>query len=158
VFFLLAPGLVAGLGPWLVTGWEVREPFAGWLPLRIVGVLLVAAGSLILVQSFTRFVSEGGGTPAPVAPTEQLVVGGYYRYLRNPMYVAVIAVLLGQALLLGQPLLFVYTAGVTAAVVSFARWYEEPALERRFGKQYERYRRAVPGWWPRRHPWQTDGD
>jgi protein-S-isoprenylcysteine O-methyltransferase Ste14 len=112
----------------------------------------------VLVQSFVRFVSEGGGTPAPVAPTEQLVVGGYYRYVRNPMYLAVIAVVLGQALLFGQPLLFVYTAAVAAAVVSFAHWYEEPALRRRFGEQYDRYRRAVPGWVPRRRPWQAGDD
>jgi protein-S-isoprenylcysteine O-methyltransferase Ste14 len=158
VFFVLAPGLVAGLGPWLLTGWEVREPFAHWLPLRVLGVVLIGAGALVLVQSFVRFVSEGSGTPAPVAPTEQLVVGGYYRYVRNPMYLAVIAVVLGQALLFGQPRLFVYTAAVAAAVVSFAHWYEEPALRRRFGVQYDRYRRAVPGWVPRRHPWQAGAD
>jgi protein-S-isoprenylcysteine O-methyltransferase Ste14 len=155
VFFVLAPGLVAGLGPWLLTGWEVREPLAHWLPLRVVGALLIAVGALVLVQSFARFVSEGRGTPAPIAPTEQLVVGGYYRYVRNPMYVAVVTVVLGQALLLGQLLLFVYTAVVAATVVSFAHWYEEPALRRRFGEQYERYRRAVPGWVPRRRPWQS---
>jgi protein-S-isoprenylcysteine O-methyltransferase Ste14 len=154
-FFVLAPGLTAGLGPWLLTGWEVRQPFPHWLPLRVLGVVLIVTGALVLVPSFVRFVAEGGGTPAPVAPTERLVVGGYYRYVRNPMYLAVIALVLGQALLLAQPSLFVYTAVVAVAVISFAHWYERPALQRRFGHEYERYRRAVPGWWPRRRPWQA---
>jgi protein-S-isoprenylcysteine O-methyltransferase Ste14 len=158
VFFVLAPGLVAGLGPWLLTGWEMREPFTHWLPLRVVGVLLIAVGALVLVQSFVRFVAEGGGTPAPIAPTEQLVIGGYYRYVRNPMYLAVIALVLGQALLLGQPSLFVYTAVVAVAVISFSHGYEQPALQRRFGGEYERYKRAVPAWWPRRRPWRATDD
>jgi protein-S-isoprenylcysteine O-methyltransferase Ste14 len=154
LFFVLAPGVVAGLGPWLLTGWKVREPSPHWLPLRVLGVLLIASGAFVLVQSFVRFVFEGGGTPAPVAPTQQLVVGGYYGYVRNPMYLAVTAVVLGQALLLERPILFVYAAAVGAAMAAFAHWYEEPRLRGRFGEQYERYRRAVPAWWPRRRPWR----
>ena len=154
--FVLQPGVVAGLVPWWLTGWRLRhpEPSWAWAPLRVVGVALLAAGIVVLVQAFVRFVLEGVGTPAPVAPTQQLVVGGPYRYVRNPMYLAVIAVIVGQALALGQPGLLLYAAAVGAAMATFAHGYEEPVLARQFGAQYDAYRRAVPAWWPRRRPWR----
>jgi protein-S-isoprenylcysteine O-methyltransferase Ste14 len=151
VFFALAPGVMAGLIPWWLTGWEAKDT---WAPLRVLGAALVAAGLVVLVQAFVRFVVEGVGTPAPVAPTEHLVVGGLYRYVRNPMYIAVAAIIVGQALVLGRPALLVYAAAFFAVTGAFARWYEEPALRERFGAEYEAYRRAVPGWWPRRHAWR----
>jgi protein-S-isoprenylcysteine O-methyltransferase Ste14 len=153
VFLVFAPGVVAGLVPWLLTGWEFEEPVSYWLPLRVVGVVLLVAGLVVLLEAFTRFVREGVGTPAPVAPTEHLVVGGLYRYVRNPMYLAVGSMIVGQALLLGQPILLPYAALFGLAVWAFVRWYEEPTLLRRFGAEYEEYRGAVPGWWPRRTPW-----
>jgi protein-S-isoprenylcysteine O-methyltransferase Ste14 len=153
VFLMLAPGVVAGLIPWLLTGWEMREPLPYWLPLRVVGAILLAAGVGALLHAFWRFVVEGLGTPAPVAPTERLVVGGLYRYVRNPMYLAVGAVIVGQALLLGQPILLLYAIVFAVAVAAFVHWYEEPTLRHQFGEQYEEYRRAVPAWYPRREPW-----
>jgi protein-S-isoprenylcysteine O-methyltransferase Ste14 len=152
-FFVLAPGVVAGFVPWWLTGWRVREPLPYWLPLRIVGATLLASGAVVLVHAFARFVVEGAGTPAPVAPPRQLVVGGLYRYVRNPMYVAVVATIVGQALALGQTTLLLYAAAVFAAFAAFVRWYEEPVLSRQFGAKYDAYRRAVPAWWPRRRPW-----
>jgi protein-S-isoprenylcysteine O-methyltransferase Ste14 len=157
-FFALAPGVVAGLVPWWLTGWRVREPLPYWMPLRLIGVALLAVGTGVLVQAFVRFVSEGSGTPAPVAPTRELVVGGLYRYVRNPMYLAVLAAIVGQALALGQLVLLPYAAVVCAAFAAFVHWYEEPTLARQFGARYEAYRRAVPAWWPRRHPWHPAGD
>jgi protein-S-isoprenylcysteine O-methyltransferase Ste14 len=151
VFFALAPGLVAGVVPWLLTRWQAH---AVPLLLRIFGAALLVAGAVVLVHAFVRFVVEGLGTPAPLAPTERLVVGGLYRYVRNPMYLAVEAAIVGQALLLGRPVLLAYAVAVGAAVVAFVRWYEEPTLQRQFGVEYEDYRRAVPGWWPRRTPWK----
>ena len=153
---MLVPGVVAGVIPWWLTGWEVREPLPYWLPLRLVGVALIAAGVGVLLHAFSRFVVEGLGTPAPVAPTERLVVGGLYRYVRNPMYLAVGATIVGQALLLGQPVLLLYALAFALAVVAFVRWYEEPTLMRQFGEEYERYRREVPGWWPRRRAYGGD--
>jgi protein-S-isoprenylcysteine O-methyltransferase Ste14 len=97
---------------------------------------------------------EGFGTPVPVAAPDRLVVGGLYRYLRNPMYVAGLAVMVGQALLLGQLGLLLYAAAFWLIAASFVRWYEEPTLTRRFGADYEDYRRAVPAWWPRLRPWK----
>jgi protein-S-isoprenylcysteine O-methyltransferase Ste14 len=153
VFLVLAPGVVAGVVPWLLTGWHARGPLPYRLPLWIGGLILIAAGVLVLLVAFARFVVEGLGTPAPVAPTERLVVGGLYRYVRNPMYLAVAAIILGQALALGQLILLPYAAAFAVAVIAFVHWYEEPTLRRQFGEEYETYRRAVPGWWPRRDPW-----
>lgn len=152
-FLLLAPGLVAGVLPWWLTGWDA-DSFP-W-PLRIVGIGLIAAGTVALLHAFARFVVEGLGTPAPVAPTEHLVVGGLYRYVRNPMYLAVAAIIFGQGLVLGRPVLFAYGAVFWAVVAAFVRWYEEPTLARTFGREYDEYRQAVPAWRPRRRPWQPD--
>jgi protein-S-isoprenylcysteine O-methyltransferase Ste14 len=151
VFFLLAPGVVAGLIPFWLTGWDA-EPV--WLPLRLVGIALIVAGVPVLIHSFVRFVVEGLGTPAPAAPPEHLVVGGLYRYVRNPMYIAVVAIIVGQALALGRPGLLLYGGLVFATVATFVRLWEEPDLTRRFGAQYEAYRRAVPAWVPRLRAWQ----
>jgi protein-S-isoprenylcysteine O-methyltransferase Ste14 len=137
VFFLLAPGVVVGLIPWLLTdGWQVREPLPYWAPVRVLGGLLFIAALIALIQAFVRFVVEGFGTPAPVAAPERLVVGGVYRYVRNPMYVAILAAIVGQALILGQLGLLLYTAAIWLIAAAFVRWYEEPTLTRRFGADY----------------------
>ena len=154
VFFLAAPGMVAGLIPWLLTRWQAREPLPYWAPMRVLGGILLVAGLIALIRAFVRFVMEGLGTPAPIAAPERLVVGGVYRYVRNPMYVAVLAVIVGQALLLGRLGLLLYAAAAWLLVAAFVRWYEEPTLTRRFGEDYEAYRRAVPAWWPRLRPWE----
>src|SRR5829696_8758130 len=152
-FFLLAPGIVAGWVPWRLTGWRMLELPPSAASGRVAGAGLVTSGVAVLVHAFARFVLEGAGTPAPVAPPEQLVVGGLYRYVRNPMYLAVVAIIVGQALLLPHLVLIAYAGTVFAAVAAFVRWYEEPHLSRRFGLDYEAYRRAVPAWWPRLRRW-----
>jgi protein-S-isoprenylcysteine O-methyltransferase Ste14 len=145
VFLVVAPGVVAGLIPYWLTQWQSSDPP---LVLVIAGVALVTAGALVLLQAFARFVIEGIGTPAPVAPTERLVVGGAYRYVRNPMYLAVGSVILGQALLLGRAVLFGYLAIFAVAVAAFVRVYEEPTLKARYGREYDRYCEQVPRWLP----------
>ena len=148
VFLVVVPGVVVGVVPWLLTGWEG----SGWGPVAVVGGwALIAAGVGVLLSAFVRFVVEGLGTPAPVAPTERLLVGGLYRHVRNPMYLAVFAAILGQALVLGRAVLLAYAALVLALTAAFVRLYEEPTLARRYGEAYERYRREVPGWLPRRY-------
>jgi protein-S-isoprenylcysteine O-methyltransferase Ste14 len=156
LFFAAAPGTVAVLVPWWITSWESRSPLPGWAmtPLRALGVLLVLAGAAVIVNAFARFVVEGLGTPLPAAPPERLVVGGLYRYVRNPMYVAVFSAVIGQALLLGQPSLLLYVAVVAVPVVAFVHWYEEPTLRAKFGADYDSYRSKVPGWWPRLRPYR----
>jgi protein-S-isoprenylcysteine O-methyltransferase Ste14 len=152
-FLLAAPGVVAGLVPWLLTDWQSKDPPG--LVKGLGGGLLVA-GAVVVVHAFARFVNEGVGTPAPVAPTQRLVVGGLYRYVRNPMYVAVGAMIVGQALLLGRASLLGYAAIFYAVVIGFVRVYEEPVLTARYGDEYRAYRRAVPGWWPRLRPWRSE--
>lgn len=150
-WLLLAPGLAAGLIPWLLTGWEMENAS---LAVRVLGGILIALGTAFLLHAFYRFVVEGLGTPAPVAPPERLVVGGVYRHVRNPMYLAVASTIVGQALLLGQFGLLLYAGVFGAIVFCFVHFHEEPTLARQFGSSYEEYRRAVPGWLPRLSPWQ----
>ena len=152
LFLVVAPGVVAGLIPWWLTGWEAGTTRP---PLQVLGAFLLVAGVIVLVDAFVRFVVEGIGTPAPIAPTQRLVVGGLYRHVRNPMYLAVGVTIVGQALLLGRPILLLYAAAFAAVVLAFVRGYEEPTLARQFGVEYEDYRRAVPGWWPRLRPWRS---
>jgi protein-S-isoprenylcysteine O-methyltransferase Ste14 len=156
VFFVIAPGVVVGLIPWWLTDWQVRSAWP--TPIRLVGAALVVVGVVVLVEAFARFVVEGLGTPSPVAPTERLVVGGLYRYVRNPMYVVVVATIVGQAIWFGRPVLLGYALVIWAAVASFVRWYEEPHLTERFGADYRAYRSAVPAWFPRRRPWRPPED
>ena len=150
VFLVVAPGVVAGLGPWLLTDWRTSDPPT---PLVVLGAALIALGTGVLLHAFVRFVVEGRGTPAPIAATDRLVVGGLYRHVRNPMYLAVAATIVGQALLLGRPVLLAYAAVFWAVVATFVHSYEEPTLSARYGEEYAAYRRAVPGWWPRLRGW-----
>lgn len=151
LFAVVVPGSVAGLVPWLITDWREGRP--GYpLPVEIVGGVLLAAGAGVLTYAFAQFAIQGLGTPAPVAPPTTLVVRGLYRYVRNPMYLAVLAAIAGQGLLLGRPVLFGYAAGIAAFFFGFVQWIEQPSLTRRYGAQYQAYRRAVPGWWPRLRP------
>lgn len=151
VFFVAAPGVVAGLVPWLITGWLPAPGLPGWWPvLVVIGWVLLAAGLAVLVACFGRFATEGSGTPAPVAPPSAVVAGGLYAWVRNPMYLGVLAALLGQTAILGRWELLAYAAVVAAAFVAFVKLVEEPALTAKFGQSYADYARRVPGWWPRR--------
>ena len=128
-------------------------PTPYWAIFRVLGALLILAGLLVLIQAFARFVTEGAGTPLPAAAPTHLVVGGIYRWVRNPIYIAALAVILGQALLFGQLGPVVYAAILWAGMAGVVRWRKEPVLDRRFGVDYDVYRRAVPAWWPRLRPW-----
>lgn len=155
LFLIAAPGTVVGLIPWWITGWRQGAVFPNWA--RATGFVLLVLAILVLLLAFVRFVLEGRGTPAPIAPTGKLVVGGLYRYVRNPMYLAVLAGIVGQSIGLGRPVLLGYAAVVAIAFVVFVRLYEEPTLLRTFGDEYAEYRRHVRGWWPRLHPWHGPG-
>jgi protein-S-isoprenylcysteine O-methyltransferase Ste14 len=151
LFFCVAPGTAVGLVPWLLTGWQMRDvPVLLWLA----GALLLVVAVGFLVHAFVRFVVEGLGTPAPVAPPRRMVVGGVYRHVRNPMYLAVVTAIIGQALLLGQPVLLWYAAVVALLQAGFVKFYEEPQLRQRYGAAYDAYREAVPAWLPRLRPWR----
>src|SRR5262245_36002497 len=148
LFVAVLPGTVVAIVPYLLTRWTLRPPLLGPAS-RAVGAALVVLGLALFVDFCVRFVREGHGTPAPVAPTSRLVVGGPYRWVRNPGYVAVLAMIVGQALLLGAPSLLGYAGGVAVGFHLFVILYEEPTLRRSFGAEYETYCRAVPRWLPR---------
>jgi protein-S-isoprenylcysteine O-methyltransferase Ste14 len=154
VFLFVAPGIVAGLIPWLISGWR-RYDWGGaaWVVEPIAWIMIVV-GVAFLLYAFALFALHRG-TPAPVAPTQTLVVTGVYRFVRNPMYLAVLAIILGQALLFGRWGLALYGVIVFAAVFTFVKGYEEPTLTSSYGEQYLDYRRHVPGWWPRLTPWRA---
>lgn len=153
VFLLIAPGVVAGLIPWWITRWRFESPFFE-VGTRALGACLIAAGTPALLDSFARFAFQGLGTPAPIAPTRHLVVTGLYRYVRNPMYVGVAAVVFGQALLFGSIRLVEYGVIITVAFHLFVILYEEPKLLHTFGDEYREFREHVPRWIPRLQPWK----
>lgn len=155
VFFFLAPGTVAGVMPWWISGWTLPPPVFGTAILGLAGVALIATGLFVLIDSFARFAIQGIGTPAPVLPTQHLVVSGWYRHVRNPMYVAVVSLILGQALVFANAWLLVYAGVVWLGFHAFVTQYEEPTLRATFGEDYEVYCRAVPRWFPRLTPWNA---
>lgn len=157
LFFVVVPCVLAGLIPWWMTRWEFRSPFLGVELTRVIGIVLILAGGPGLVDSFARFALQGLGTPAPIAPTRHLVVTGLYRYVRNPMYVAVVAVILGQAILFGDLRLAIYGALFWLVCHLFVAAYEEPTLKRTFGAEYETFRANVPRWIPRLTAWRGGG-
>ena len=130
VFFFVAPGIVAGVVPWSLSGWQIHARFPGTGSLLAIGGAADRSGLAALIASFARFALEGRGTPAPIAPTAELVTGGLYRYVRNPMYVAVLAIILGQALAFASLAVLIYGAIVFATVHAFVTLYEEPTLRR----------------------------
>lgn len=154
-FLILAPGTVAGLIPWWISRWHFQPPFLGFTTFRAIGILLIAAGTAVVLDSFARFALQGIGTPAPVFPTRHLVVAGFYRYVRNPMYVAVLALILGQALLFGSLQILAYAVIAWLAVHLFVLFYEEPTLRKSFPAEYAVYCANVPRWIPRLSPWRN---
>ena len=152
LFTVGEPGVMGVLVPYLLTGWDGTDP-----PLaeQVAGAALLAAGAGVLAHTVIRFAVEGLGTPFPAAPTENLVVGGLYRYVRNPMYIAVLAIIFGQAAILGRVTLVADGAVFWAIVAGFVSFYEEPTLSERYGEEYDAYRRAVRRWWPRATPWSA---
>ena len=153
LFLVIAPGFVAGLAPWWISHWRFQRAFLGLLPLRLAGGILMIVGTVGLLDSFRRFAVQGLGTPAPVFPTRHLVVSGLYRYVRNPMYVAVVCAIIGQALIFGNMRLVEYGGLVWLLFHLFVLVYEEPTLKASFGDEYEAFCANVPRWIPRFTPW-----
>jgi protein-S-isoprenylcysteine O-methyltransferase Ste14 len=153
VFLAVAPGFVAGLVPWWISRWQLETPFFGMPLFRFAGGMLITLGGIGLLDSFVRFAVQGVGKPAPVFPTRHLVVTGMYRYVRNPMYVAVVSAILGQGLILGNVTLLEYGGLVWLLFHLFVLVYEEPTLRASFGSEYKLFCTNVPRWIPRLTPW-----
>lgn len=150
LFSVLVPGTVAFYIPVLLGGgWRALESlpwgWRGW-----VAVVPLVVGSCIYLRCVWDFATIGRGTPAPVDAPRELVVAGLYRYVRNPMYLGVLLVVTGWAVLFRSGRIILYECGVALAVHTFVVLYEEPHLARRFGASYEAYRRAVRRWAPGR--------
>ena len=154
LFLALAPGSVVGLLPYLFGLWHMRPALFGLGATRAIGALLILLGVPLLLESFARFALVGHGTPAPISPPEILVVSGLYRFVRNPMYVAIITVLLGEFLFTANPRLLTYGLTVFIFFHLFVIFYEEPTLARKFGGSYQDFKRNVPRWLPRLTPWR----
>ncbi len=146
LFLIVAPGMVAGYiplallrwGPQSETGFFAYFAFPLWL-----------IGGIILLWSFWNFLVQGRGTPAPIDPPKELVATGFYRYVRNPMYVSILLILIGHFLWFGFWSLLAYTVLAFLATHLFVSFYEEPTLKRKFGASYENYLKRVPRWIPR---------
>ena len=146
IFFILAPGMIAGYIPlaFLRTGSQVPTGFLSYL-----AFLLWPIGTAMLIWCFWDFVQKGKGTPAPIEPPKELVVSGLYNYVRNPMYVGVLLVIIGHFLWFGYWNLLIYALLVFLAFSVFVIFYEEPTLKQNFGSAYEEYLKRVPRWFPR---------
>ncbi len=146
VFTIFVPGIFAGYVPWRLRNHATTADgieAAGAIVLIVLGILIY------LHTAFWGFAWSGGGTPAPIAPTKQLVVVGLHRYVRNPMYIGVGLVIGGQAWLFHSLATAVYLGCFAVFVSLFVLLYEEPTLQRQFGKEYELYKARVPRWLPR---------
>jgi protein-S-isoprenylcysteine O-methyltransferase Ste14 len=145
-------GTFGCLLPYLLGDWRLHQPLPYWAVARVAGGILIVAGLVPIAASFAAFV-QARGTPVPAASPPCLVVRGFYRYVRNPIYVGFLIILAGQALLFGSRGMVEYAAVAWCVGAAAVRWYEEPVLKRKFGPEYEAYRRAVRAWIPRLHPW-----
>ncbi|MBS0449537.1 MAG: isoprenylcysteine carboxylmethyltransferase family protein [Proteobacteria bacterium] len=152
IFLVIALGTLAMYFPWILTHWHFAPSL--FPTARVLGAALIVAELPILLDSFARFALEGLGTPAPVMPPKRRVVTGFYRFVRNPIYVAVTALIAGQGLLFGSVTVLEYGAIVWAGFVLFVVAYEEPALGEQFDDEYQRYRANVRRWLPRITPWR----
>jgi protein-S-isoprenylcysteine O-methyltransferase Ste14 len=151
-FFLMAPLVMGGVLPWWISRWHPGPRVPGQSLLTIVGAAATAAGVVVVVEAFVRFVRHGRGTPAPYDPARRLVVSGAYRYVRNPMYVGLMLVVLGQALILRHGALLAYALVLFTAFHLRIVLKEEPELRQRFGDEYDEYCRRVQRWIPRGNP------
>jgi protein-S-isoprenylcysteine O-methyltransferase Ste14 len=146
VFTVLVPGSVAGVIPFLLVHGQIR---VGPIGLATAGLVLIALGAACYLRCAFDFSFTGRGTPAPIDPPRALVAKGPYRFVRNPMYVGVLTVLVGEAVALGSISLFCYAVVVGLLFHWFVVLYEEPALRAKFGRGYDEYLAAVPRWLPR---------
>jgi protein-S-isoprenylcysteine O-methyltransferase Ste14 len=151
-FFIVAPGTIAGIIPWLISHWRFGEDAS--FGVGALGAVLILSGLAILIECFARFALKGRGTPAPIAAPKELVVTGFYAHVRNPMYVAVSLIVFGQSLLFANAALIAYGVVVWFAFLLFVLYYEEPRLKHEFPEAYEAYAAAVPRWIPRLKPWR----
>lgn len=148
IFTFVVPGTVTVLIPYWLLSSRSAPPPLNIGPVRFLGLFPILFGASIYLWCAWDFTFAGRGTPAPIDPPKELVVHGLYRYVRNPMYVGVLSILFGEALLFALQRLFGYAVIVFVLFYLFVLFYEEPTLRRKFGESYEEYCQAVPRWLP----------
>jgi protein-S-isoprenylcysteine O-methyltransferase Ste14 len=151
-YTLIIPGTVTVLIPYLIvlgTGGGIRQP---WGIVQTLSLAPIALGAAILLRCIWEFMVTGRGTLAPIDPPTQLVVRGLYRYVRNPMYLGAMTLLLGEAAFFESLLVLQYALAWFLVINVVVILYEEPTLRRRFGSSYEQYTRSVHRWRPTRPP------
>ena len=152
---MLFPGFFALYVPWQFFGLKgTRVDVAR--PAHALGLVFAALGAALLAACIVEFARTGRGTLSPVDPPRRLVVRGLYRYVRNPMYLSVTTIVLGEVVLTGSMALLAYWAVWFVGVNLFVIGYEEPSLRGRFGASYDEYTREVPRWLPRFRPRSAD--
>lgn len=149
MFTVLAPGTVTVLVPYWLLSSRPTRPAGEFGLLRYVGVIPILIGAAMYFWCAWDFTFAGRGTPAPIDPPKELVVRGLYRYVRNPMYLGVLSVLLGEAFLFESRVLLEYAGWVFLVFFLFVVLYEEPVLRGKFGESYQWYCETVPRWMPR---------
>lgn len=147
IFTILQPGLVAGLFPYLILGSRVKQIFSQYFRLpQYFGSIIFFIGLIIMIKTILQFAFEGEGTLSPADPTRRLVVRGLYQYSRNPMYIGVMAMLIGEAVFFEGGGLWLYVLFVGIAFNIFILLVEEPRLKRDFEEEYEQYKQKVRRW------------
>lgn len=136
LFVLVGPLVELGVLPGVLTGFSEGDGLPAAWPLRALGALALVTGAGLIAAAMVRFAREGRGTPSPLAPPVEPVRGGVYRWLAHPMYVGATIGLVGEALLLRQPILLVAAALYAATMAVLVRFVEAPLLERRFGPDW----------------------
>ena len=156
-FTLIIPGTVTVLIPYLILSRTGRGLPPVWTPLHLVGLVVMLLGAAILLRCIWDFAVRGRGTLAPVDPPRYLVVQGLFRYVRNPMYLGALLLLLGESLFFRSMPVLQYTLAWFLVVNLVVLFYEEPALRRRFGESYDRYAHSVHRWLPSRPRLSPEG-
>ena len=146
IFTVVAPGTITVYLPHVLLSSPTAPPPLPIGLLRSLGFIPLVLGAAIYFRCAWDFAFAGRGTPAPIDPPKELVVRGLYRYVRNPMYVGVLTVLLGEVLSFASIGLLAYAGVVFLGFHLFVVFYEEPALQRKFGESYQRYCESVPRW------------
>lgn len=147
LFTILQPGIVAGLIPFLIVRGDLKRILTlPWTVVQYSGVIVFLIGTFIMIHCIIKFAIDGRGTLSPADPTKSLVISGLYKYSRNPMYLGVMSILIGETLFTYNFYLFLYSCMIFLVFNLFIEFLEEPRLKKDFGKEYENYKKRVKRW------------